>query len=106
PASITNIASYVTNTTATITWTTNRTADTQVDYDGTPSSYSHSTALDSSLVTTHSVIIFGLSPNTTYHFKVKSRDAASILATTRDYTFTTSSPPVITLSSLQDGNTG
>src|SRR5207237_3613174 len=55
---------------------------------------------------THSVITPDLSANRTYHFKVKSRDAASILGTSQDYTFITSSPPVITLSPLQNGNTG
>jgi hypothetical protein len=108
PPSITNIAaSYVTNTTATIDWTTDRLADTQVDY-GTASSYGQSTPLNSSLVTTHSVTVSGLSANTTYHFKVKSRDATSILGTSQDYTFTTSNQPAITLSpaTLQSGNTG
>jgi hypothetical protein len=85
-------SSLITTTGATITWTTNEAATTQVDY-GTTTSYGSSSTLNSSLVTSHSVALTGLNPSTTYHFRVKSADAASNLATGTDNTFTTTTPP-------------
>lgn len=41
------------------------------------------------MVTSHSVPITGLTTNTLYHYRVKSKDAASNLATSTDNTFTT-----------------
>src|SRR5262249_44143633 len=75
-------------TTATITWTTNEASDTQVDY-GTTTSYGQSTTLNTQLITAHSAVISGLSASTTYNFRVKSRDAAGNLATSANFTFTT-----------------
>jgi parallel beta-helix repeat protein len=73
---------------ATITWTTNVASSSQVEY-GTTTSYGSSTTLNPSLVTSHSISLSGLSPNTLYHYRVKSADAAGNLATSPDYTFTT-----------------
>src|SRR5205085_5897089 len=42
-------------------------------------------------VTGHTVALSGLVAGTTYHFRVKSRDAAGNLATSGDYTFATAS---------------
>lgn len=73
----------------TIAWNTNEAADTQVEY-GTSSSYGSASSLETSLVTSHSVGLTGLAANTTYHFRVRSRDAAGNLALSSDSTFTTS----------------
>lgn len=73
---------------ATIAWTTNEAATSQVDY-GTTTSYGQSTALDSSLVTSHSVPISGLSVGTLYHYRVRSKDAAGNERIGTDATFTT-----------------
>ncbi|HYR43714.1 MAG TPA: LamG-like jellyroll fold domain-containing protein, partial [Terriglobia bacterium] len=89
--------SNITSFGAMVTWTTDERADSQVDY-GTTSSYGQSTPLDTSLLTGHGLNLSGLSSSTTYHFGVKSRDAARNLATSQDYTFTTAAPPLITLS--------
>src|SRR4029450_10301370 len=48
--------------------------------------------LDANHVTSHSVAVSGLSPSTTYHYRVKSKDAAGNLATSGDLTFTTTAP--------------
>jgi len=61
-----------------------------VDY-GTSSSYGSSSVLNSTMVTSHFVNLFGLSSGTLYHFRVKSRNAAGNLATSGDFTLTTSS---------------
>ena len=85
-------AGPITPSTATVSWTTDEASDTQVDY-GTTSSYGSSTALDPTLVLSHSVTLSGLAPSTTYHFRVKSRDAAGNLAVSSDFTLTTAPPP-------------
>jgi hypothetical protein len=81
-------SSGITQTGATISWTTNETSDTQVEY-GLTTAYGSQTALNSSLVTSHSATLSGLSAGTIYHYRVKSRDAAGNLATSADNTFTT-----------------
>jgi hypothetical protein len=52
--------------------------------------------LDPNLTQNHSVLLSGLSANTTYHYRVGSKDAAGNLALSGDYSFTTASsgPPV------------
>ncbi|MBA2479747.1 MAG: VCBS repeat-containing protein [Planctomycetes bacterium] len=85
-------ASGISATAATISWTTNEAADTQVEY-GTTTGYGSTTTLATSLVTSHAQSLSGLSANTLYHFRVKSRDAAGNLATSGDVTFTTSATP-------------
>ena len=84
------VSSNVTSSSATITWRTDESADTQVEY-GTTASYGLTTALNGSMATTHSQTLNGLKPNTTYHFRVKSSDAAGNAAASEDYTFTTGS---------------
>jgi hypothetical protein len=59
-----------------------------VEY-GTTTAYGSSTTLNTSLVTAHSANLSGLLANTTYHYRVKSRDAAGNLRTSGDFTFTT-----------------
>src|SRR5207253_4723322 len=81
-------SSGITANAATVTWTTDEASDTQADY-GTTTAYGSSTALNSTKATTHSAGLSGLAASTTYHFRVKSRDAAGNLATSGDYTFTT-----------------
>jgi chitodextrinase len=89
PPIISGVAvSAMTESTATIAWNTNEPADSQVDY-GLSSSYGNTTPLDPSMVVSHSRTIQGLLPNTTYHFRVKSRDAAGNLAASQDLSFTT-----------------
>ena len=81
-------SSGVTATSATITWTTVQPSTSQVNY-GTTTSYSASSVLNSSPVAAHSVMLTGLSPNTTYDFAVVSTDSAGP-ATSANYTFATS----------------
>lgn len=92
PPSITDVlASDITDTTATITWTTDEPATSQVEY-GKAADYGLTTPLHENLVTSHSVALSGLEPNTTYHFRVKSKDASDNLTVPSDYTFTTTKP--------------
>ncbi len=81
PPSITNVVvSAITNTTATISWTTNELAIGVVEYD-TGTQYSHSTAGETAQTTSHSQSLTGLTANTTYYYRVKSTDAAGNSAT-------------------------
>src|SRR5205814_8588355 len=63
---------------------------------GTSTAYGSSTSLDSGLVLAHSQALSGLAAATTYHYRVKSRDGAGNLATSGDFTFTTSAAPAAT----------
>ena len=90
-------AGSVTQTSATVTWTTDETSDSQVEY-GTSTSYGSSTPLSGVLVTNHSVSVSGLTASTQYHFRVKSKDASGNLAVSPDATFTTSDPVADTTS--------
>ena len=74
---------------ATIAWATNEASNSQVEY-GTTDKYGQATTLDTSLVTNHSQALTRLQSNTTYHYRVSSRDAAGNLAVSSDFIFTTS----------------
>lgn len=83
-------SSNVNGVSATVTFTTDENADTQIEY-GTTTAYGSSTTLNSTLTTSHTQNITGLSSNTQYHYRVKSRDAGGNLSTSDDFTFTTTS---------------
>lgn len=98
-------ASSITTTGATITWATkklatfglrNQNSDTQVEY-GVTTSYGSSTTLNTEMVSNHSQTLSGLTPNTLYHYRVKSKDAEGNLAVSGDFTFTTIDLPKTTL---------
>lgn len=81
----------LTQNSATITWITSETAYSQVSW-GATSLYGNNTDITNQLVYQHVVQIPNLSPGTTYHFKVKSKDPAGNVGESSDQTFTTSSP--------------
>ena len=85
---ISNVRTSPNPTTATVTWTTDVPADSQIQY-GTTAAYGKASALNSTLVTSHSVKLSGLTRLTIYHYQVLSRNAAGTLAVSGDYTFTT-----------------
>ncbi|MCP5053462.1 MAG: hypothetical protein GY940_40225, partial [bacterium] len=92
PPVISNVSSgSITDTSATITWTTDESATSDVDY-GTTTSYG-SSASTAGFTTSHSVQLSGLSPNTLYHYRVTSEDASSNSASSGDFTFTTDPAP-------------
>ncbi|MBI3603924.1 MAG: fibronectin type III domain-containing protein [Nitrospirae bacterium] len=95
-------AGSLTNSGATITWTTNEAADTQVEY-GTTTSYGSSTPLVTTLVTSHSQTLSGLAASTLYHYRVRSKDAAGNLATSADAMFTTSAAATYTVTVSKAG---
>ena len=82
------LTSLVTSSSARVGWTTDEIADTQVDY-GLTTAYGSATALDTLLATGHAAELSGLSPATTYHFRVRSRDESGNLTVSPNQTFTT-----------------
>jgi chitodextrinase len=94
PPVISSVASSgVTSSGATLSWSTNEPADTQVEY-GTTITYGNLSPLNSALTQSHSVTLSGLGANTTYHYRVKSKDAAGNPGVSGDYTFTTATSSV------------
>ncbi len=84
-------ATGITDTSATITWTTDESADSRVDY-GVDTSYG-SFGSNGSLLTTHSITLTGLGPTTAYHYKVTSSDGSGNSASSADLTFITTEVP-------------
>ncbi len=74
----------VTANSATINWTTNEPADSQLDWGTWASGHIYQTPRDASLVTNHSVALTGLYRSTDYSYMINSRDAAGNLATQYD----------------------
>ncbi|WP_158233231.1 fibronectin type III domain-containing protein [Reichenbachiella sp. 5M10] len=92
----TSVSDYVQE----IEWNTNVPASSQVLY-GLTSAYGSSES-SASLKTSHSLSLSGLTPGTTYHYKVVSSDEGNKTSETGDLVFTTTdanAPPV--LSSVQ-----
>src|SRR5690349_328171 len=91
----------ITSTGASIAWTTDVGSTSQVDY-GTSTAYGTTTALNATLVTSHAVVLTGLTASTTYHFRVHSKNASGVESISGDFTFATSgavdtTPPTISL---------
>jgi hypothetical protein len=98
-------AASVAPTSAMITWQTNKPSDQQVIY-GTTTAYGLSTSLDPTLSLSHSQTLTNLQPETTYHFRVRSRDEGGSVAQSADLTFTTPIEVLISTLSPTGGTTG
>lgn len=87
------------DTYATIAWLTNENSDSFIEF-GEDTDYGTTQGVVESTAS-HEVNIVGLTPETTYHFRVRSRDAGGNLVTGDDQTFTTledsndTTPPTI-----------
>ncbi|HXH27156.1 MAG TPA: redoxin domain-containing protein [Candidatus Acidoferrum sp.] len=84
----------ITSASATISWTTDAAATSEINY-GLDSSYGSSTSTDNNLVTRHSIALSGLQADTGYHFQVVSTTPDGGSATSTDNTFLTASPPAV-----------
>ncbi len=87
------MAAGITDNCATIVWTTDSPSESIVEF-GASGSYGQMSDFGTSLVTEHSVVLSQLRAGTTYHYKVKSRDASGLWSASTDRTFTTSGGPV------------
>ena len=81
-------ASSLTTNSAVITWRTNEASDTQLEY-GIATSYGQISSLQTSLTSTHSVTLTGLSAGTTYQYRVISKDATGNIARSSNTSFST-----------------
>ncbi|MBI3505089.1 MAG: S8 family serine peptidase [Proteobacteria bacterium] len=95
----------VSNSSASVSWTTDHAADTQIDY-GTTASYGSQTSLNLVLTTSHSQGITGLSVNTLYHYRVRSRDSGNRLSLSNDGTLSTfaNAPAALTFIQQSSGS--
>ena len=81
---------------ATFGWTTDEPADGQVEF-GTTVAYGSASTRDPAPVTTHFLLVTGLVPSTTYHYRVNGTDPYGNAGASADATFTTPgvSPPIV-----------
>jgi len=94
---ISNIEANAVPTTALITWSTDDFSSSQVQYGKTQEYDKLEPAVPDTDPTTgtslgavdHAVTLTGLEPNTLYHYRVKSKNAANLEAVSADQTFTT-----------------
>ena len=85
--SISDISVSVNSTYATISWTTNESSLSWIVY-GTTTDYGLEEK-STTYTTSHSVSLTSLSPSTTYHYQVKSKDSTGNTGSYADKTFTT-----------------
>lgn len=78
----------ITRTAAEMTWTSNEETTTQIEY-GTTTAYGALSALKEDYTVTHKVVLTGLGPNTTYHYRVKVTNEEDEEYLSDDYVFTT-----------------
>ena len=95
PPTISSISvSSISQSSTTINWTTSTNASDQVFY-GLTTAYGSNSALNSTLGTSHSVVLSSLQPSTTYHYYIQSVDASGNVVKSPDQTFTTGAAIVI-----------
>jgi phosphodiesterase/alkaline phosphatase D-like protein len=111
PPVLSAVAATPAATTATITWTSSKTATSRVDY-GTSAATLTLNVSNASLVTSHSIPLTGLTAGMTYYYRVTSVDSSgntvtSPISTSAPASFTTTltAPPVITAVSVTPGLT-
>ncbi|MFZ0637143.1 MAG: Ig-like domain-containing protein, partial [Candidatus Acidiferrales bacterium] len=103
------VVGAVSATSVTIAWTTNMASTSQVVY-GLTTAYGLTTPLVATMVTSHSVTITGLTPNTLYYYMAQSREteSGSVISATGTFTTTTlssSAAPSVSIMSPANGAT-
>lgn len=78
----------------TIAWLTDELSDSQFEY-GPDDAYGNSSPLDSAIRATHTLTLSGLTPGTTYHVRIRSRDSFGNVGLSADFTVTTLPAPTI-----------
>ncbi len=104
PVIATVSASGISSSGANIIWTTDQSSDSKVEF-GLDASYGNATS-NTTPIYYHTVGITNLSPSTTYHYRVKSKNSLNFTGTSADYVFTTpatSASDVIVESYLSGG---
>lgn len=97
PPVISDVLVNTTNTSATVTWTTDETATSKVEW-GASIGYEKPSVSAPELVTKHSLPLTGLQPNTIYNFRLTSTDFFNNTTVTGNLTFQTKRDPGVILS--------
>lgn len=110
PPTITAVTATPGTSTATITWSTDKGSTSRVDY-GTSATALSSNVSDAALVTSHSVVVSGLTGGTAYFFRVTSVDSSGNSATSpvtssspASFTTVDTTPPVISTVTATPGS--
>ena len=88
PPVLSAIQANPTSSGANISFTSNEPSSTQIEY-GLTTVYGNTTALNSTLTTSHTQTIYNLTPNTIYHYRIISKDSLGNTSISPDLTFTT-----------------
>jgi peptide/nickel transport system substrate-binding protein len=96
---ISGVSASAESNNATVTWTTDDASSSQVEY-GTTTSYGLTTTLDTTKVTSHSVLVKDVPPGAIIHYRVKS-DSGTDTAASADATITTNAAVRVTLGVLE-----
>jgi N-acetylneuraminic acid mutarotase len=94
------IAATSSQTTATVTWTTDVPTTHLVEYGTSTGAYTNTTIQSQTAATSHSVSLSGLSASTTYYYRVHNFHATLPEAVSAENTLATTAYPVIQVSSL------
>ena len=87
--------SNVTTKAASISWSTDRSSDSKVQYGTSPGTYFVSEPSNSTKVTDHSIALSNLSPGTTYYYKAKWTDEDGNTGVSAEKNFTTEPAPSV-----------
>jgi len=90
------LSANIATSSATITWTTNESANSKVWYGSVSpvvATASTSAVSDTSFAATHSIVLAGLVPNTTYYYLVESADASGNKSVSAQQSFATLALP-------------
>jgi len=94
--------SGVSGTGASIAWTTSKPSEGQIEYGPTPA-YGASTVLESGESVSHSAVLTGLTPGTTYHFRADAQSGSKPRVESEDAMFLTpavssgGAPPAVSI---------
>ncbi len=99
PPVLSNLDATIGDTSAAITWLTDKPTTSSVEF-GVDASYG-SSVVATALNTAHSVLLAGLIPETTYHFRAISEDFQGLTVMSADQTFTTTA--AVDNTQLSDG---
>ncbi|MCF6339024.1 MAG: fibronectin type III domain-containing protein [Gammaproteobacteria bacterium] len=87
PPEISNIVVDRAGGEATLNWTTDEPADSQIMYGTAPGTYELGTVSSAALVQNHSITLAGLTPGTVYYYQVSSSDADGNTRSSADLNF-------------------
>jgi Tol biopolymer transport system component len=95
--------SYITDTGATVSWTTSNPSTGKVNY-GADTSYGSSKSETTGPTISHNIILEGLKPQTIFHIRANSTDSTGDTKSSEDVTFTTFKREIIAFTTSDGDN--